>query len=177
MPDDAVSLRDWMTERFAAQQRAVEQLALTQQRAVEALAESQDKAVKALADTSARETALLKDQVERIATLHADAHGREHKLNQDAIAKAEQAMEQRWEGANKFREQLTEQAATFVRRDMLDTQLASLNARYEQEFKILNQRLMALEHNSATLQGRFWALGIGVGLLVVALNLASRWLP
>src|SRR5688572_16854842 len=97
----SITLREWVSEQFTAQQRALEMLATTQQRSLEMLAETQ-----------ARETKVLKDQVEKIADLHADAHKREHALTEEALSKAEQAVDRRLLEMNNFRAQLTDQAAT-----------------------------------------------------------------
>lgn len=153
-PRDAggITLREWVTERFTAQQRALEMLA----------------------DTQIRETRVLKDQVEKIADLHADAHAREHLLTQEALDKAEEAMERRIAGLNEFRQQLSDQASTFVRRDMVDEKLAASAERYEREFKSLSDRVYQLERASANLSGRMWALGVGVSLLVVFIQFVQR---
>lgn len=192
MPDDEISLRQWMDERFDAQQRAVEQLAVSHHREVEALALSTKTAVDALAKSAAQETALLATQVERIAALHAEAHAREHALTGDALDKAAVSMEKRLESMNEFRDQLREQASTFVRRDMMDQRIAAIISRAEQDMRAITERIdretlavhvritdlttsfdtriKVIENLNSNMNGRFWALGVGLGLLVVVMN-------
>lgn len=193
MTDDEITLKEWIHERFSAQDKAVELLAVSHQRAIEMLAAANKAALEALAETSARETLLLKDQVERIATLHAEAHGREHALTGDALDKAATSMDKRLEGMNEFRAQLNQQAATFVRRDMLDAQMSAMNSSSEQDVRLLSERidrettsisaritaltktiddrLKILETASANMAGRLWALGVALGLLIIVANL------
>ena len=61
---------------------------------------------------------------------------------------------------NQFREQLTEERATYMtHKDLVPLEI----------------RVQTLEHARANLDGRFWAMGAGVGLLTVVLNIVLRF--
>jgi hypothetical protein len=147
-----VSIYDWIDERFTAQQRALEMLA----------------------ETTARETKVLKDQVEHIANLHAESHQREHALTQEALNKAEASMEKRLEAMNEFRAQLSDQAATLVRRDYMDEKFATVTERYERDLKLMQDRLYVLERSASNLSGRMWALGGFTSVAVILINIGIR---
>ncbi len=52
-----------------------------------------------------------------------------HASSEKAIEKSEVSMEKRFEGVNAFRDQLQDQAATFMPRELAESQAAALNAR------------------------------------------------
>jgi len=62
-----------------------------------------------------------------------------------AVTKAESATEKRFEAVNEFRGQLTDQAATFMRRDEADTRIRALDDKYGIETKRIGDRLNELE--------------------------------
>jgi len=65
--------------------------------------------------------------------------------------------------SNKVRDQLREQAATFVNRESYEMANASMAHRIE-----------LLEAAAANVQGRMWALGISLGIFVTILQLFVR---
>ena len=98
--------------------------------------------------------------------VHQDAHHREHLEYRERIETATVALDKRLDQMNEFRAQLTEERALYVRRDMLD------------EFRIASAkvtdanaaRIRDLETAKSNLEGRFWAFGLGLGALVVIVN-------
>lgn len=163
--DTPVTLRELLEHQIKAERDVIDQRFIEMNRALELRAE-----------TNTREVNLLKDNVERIAMLHADAHAREHELTTIALEKAERAMEHRLENVNEFRGQLRDQAATFASRDLMDERLGVITTRIEREVESIDARLKVLEHNAANMSGRLWSMGVGVGLLIIVINLAFRWL-
>jgi hypothetical protein len=73
-----------------------------------------------------REFDLWKSYHEREISLNHAAHDKQHEIEKEAEQKAETALDKRLEGMNEFREQLKEQAAGFITRDMSDERLKNL---------------------------------------------------
>lgn len=98
--------------------------------------------------------------------VHQDAHDREHIEYRDRIETATVVLDRRLDQMNEFRAQLTEERALYVRRDMLD------------EFRIASAkvtdanaaRIRELETAKSNLEGRLWAVGMGIGALVIVIN-------
>lgn len=107
---------------------------------------------------------------------HSEAHTREHVMNDQAIVKAYETMEKRLESMNEFRDQLRDQAATFVRREVLDTAMTGLTQRIEKSEDVFENRIARLELANANMTGRLTALGIAMGIIVVVVNVALRFL-
>ncbi len=93
-----------------------------------------------------------------------------------AVAKAEMASEKRFESVNEFRLQLSDQAAKFVSRDVLDGQALAVDARFEgiaRELVVLRERLVGIEQqkvgrNEQRTQAN-WTVGValsGAGLML-----------
>jgi len=74
-----------------------------------------------------------------------------------AVDKAETAAGKRFESVNEFRAQLSDQAQTFILTQHSD------------------ERIKALESSGANLQGRLWALGAIIAFVVIAVNVAIRF--
>lgn len=96
---------------------------------------------------------------------HAVAHDREHQATKEAIGKAEESMERRLTGMNEFRDALRDQASNFVTRDMLAL-----------EGKDTDRRLSMLESNANTARGYILGVGAALGILVIIVNIALRFL-
>ena len=71
----------------------------------------------------------------------------EIKSMQDAIRLARKELDRRLDGMNEFRDQLRNQAATFVTREISDVQ-----------HKRLEDRLSSLEKQKSNLEGRMWII-------------------
>lgn len=166
-----VSLREYIEAILHEQDRALIQLAASQERALQALAaqqarevftlaESTEREVQTLAAAHAREVQELKANVLELARLHSEAHAREHNLSQTAVEKAEVNVNDR----------LAEMNKTFLAR--LDA-LASAGQLYRET---MLDRVALIEKKDANLDGRFWALGVGLAILVVVINIAMKFL-
>lgn len=103
------------------------------------------------------------------------AHRREHILSDKALEMASVALHSRLEEMNKFRDQLREQAATFIPRELFDEKIDALTKADHTTNVDINRRLVLIELGASNMQGRLWALGVGITIfstvLVIALNL------
>jgi chromosome segregation ATPase len=115
--------------------------------------------------------AALREAASELAAAHQSAHEREHEMNTLAVTKAQEVMENRLASMDQFREQLRDQAGTFVRRDLMDSEISVVEAKVRQNA----DRISALERKEANLAGRFTALGIGIGLVVIVVNVLLRF--
>ena len=99
----------------------------------------------------------LRDYFERVLSEKERAHKAEFEAAQQALKLATEALVARLETMNEFRAQITEERADYVRREGL---YAAINP--------IDDRLRKMEDRGANLDGRFWALGIGltIGLAV-----------
>lgn len=121
----------------------------------------------------------------RETALHAVNHAHEHARDNEARQIALGGMEKRLEGMNEFRAQLKEQASTFATKEMLeqlrlrfDTLGGQLPTGYATKdiVEALDKRLDTLEKYQSNMQGRLWAMGAGIGAVVVLVNIAIRFL-
>lgn len=112
---------------------------------------------------------------------------------QTAVAKAEQATERRFEATNAYREQLSDQANTFMPRTESTARWEATMERIENYAEMHRRdmvtvrdmadrltassdaRLKALEAGNANMQGRLWALGTVIALVVITVNVAIRF--
>jgi small-conductance mechanosensitive channel len=146
MDTQFTGLRDLLSERYETQTKAVESAFLAQQTAMQAALTAAERAVA---------TALLSAE--------------------KAVGKAEVAAEKRFESVNEFRAQLTDQAATFVRRDEVDIRIRSLTEKVSEVELRLTSRLDSIQGQSKggadnRAQGLV-ILGAGVGIVGVAIAL------
>jgi hypothetical protein len=109
-------------------------------------------------------TATVSAQAEKVALALASAD--------KALTKAETATEKRFEGQNEFRQQLSDQTATFITRRELETMRESWDERSNR----VTDEVHELQRIGANMQGRLWALGAGVSVVVIVINVAIRFL-
>lgn len=102
----------------------------------------------------------LRDYFERILVEKDTASRVLAEANQRALDLAAASVRAHDVLTNQFREQLTEERATYMTR---------------KDLAPVEQRVTILEHAQSNLDGRFWALGIGVSLLTLVLNVALRF--
>lgn len=102
----------------------------------------------------------LRDYFERILSEKDTASRVLAEANQRALDLAAASVRAHDVLTNQFREQLTEERATY----MTGKDLAPLEI-----------RLKELEHSRANLDGRFWALGAAVSLLSVVIGVVLRF--
>jgi hypothetical protein len=109
-----------------------------------------------------------------------------------AVDLAQAGVNQRLEGMNEFREQLRSQAATFVTSTEIEAKMNTANATHaEQDRRLqlleqnklnvtahdtLEKRIQVLEQNIANLEGRFWAISVGFGVVTLAINIALHFI-
>lgn len=114
----------------------------------------------------------LREYLERKNDLHWFAHGREHELLAQQVITTEKALDIRLESMNAFRQQISDQAHTFVARDSLDSREQLI----KDDAGRLDDRLGKIERWQAAVDAKFWALGVGFSIFVVALNLITRYI-
>ena len=150
-----------------------------------------------VSDRRAVETALEAEQrrLEEHRTAHAAAHEAhsalhdssnaahvdQHRAEQRAIEAATTAMDKRLDAMNEFRDQLRDQAASFVRRDQLESLDASVDRRYEElrsliatereERRSNEGARRGINQSTAFIVGAIGLTGTIVGILVVVVNL------
>lgn len=121
-------------------------------------------------------------EVDRRAIASLDAARREanfaQEANDRAIQKAEVASDKRFDAVNEFREQLREQTASFMPREVVDQLVTQINQR------ITTLESMALQGEGAkgaiqrkddrSLQWAIWAAGALVIIVVVIINLILK---
>jgi hypothetical protein len=95
-----------------------------------------------------------------------------------AVLKAETATEKRFEGVNEFRQQLADQAGTFIPRKEAEQRMETLLERMEtlrhsvsSDDAKLDERLKTLEQGASNMQGRMWALGTAIAAVVIVVNI------
>ena len=129
----------------------------------------------------------MREYIESLLNERVRAHEREHELLERSVKDTKDNLDSRLEGMNLFREQLREQAATFARADTIQGKIDAMAERMEKlEGALLsrmeananesNRRLTVLERAGANLEGRMWALGVGITLVVVVVNIALRFI-
>lgn len=97
----------------------------------------------------------------------------------EAVTKAEASVNERLAAMNEFRQQLSDQATTFMPRKEAEQLLSASIDRIEairDAFIVadekLNERVKLLEQAGSNLQGRIWALGAVIATVVVIVNVA-----
>lgn len=122
-----------------------------------------------------------------LAEAHATAHAREHAMTEAALTKAEVAVDKRLEQMNEFRGALSDLSMRMATREMLETNLgalhdkvsavqSNLSQRLDTAHEGLDKRIRILETANANLSGRLTAMGIGIGLVVIVVNIGLRFL-
>ena len=109
-------MREMLNERYATQTKALDAAFLAQQTAMKTAFDAADKAVAAALESAEK-----------------------------AVTKAEAAAEKRFESVNEFRQQLTDQAATFVSRTEYTVNHATLNDKFDAEAKRTTERISTIE--------------------------------
>jgi chromosome segregation ATPase len=115
-------------------------------------------------------------------------HNREHQMIQDAVAKAEQSVNVRLEGMNELRAQINSERGSYLSRAEYDAKheaLAhavdalerSMIAKIDNAERTLASRIASLENAQANMAGRLWAVGVGLTIMVVVINVALKLAP
>lgn len=207
-PDD-VDLRDYFEQRIMAERERtdakhaelitmVSALKYAREQLTEAHAvaharehEATDLALTKAHDVTREAIKLGRDSAAELASVHAAAHEREHVahqhehvLTEDALKKAATHIDQRLAAMNEFREQLRDQAATFVRRELMDAEFKALAARLETAITGVEQlvsqraqsnadRITVLEQNQAQAAGRDKGIGTSWAVVLAVVGLVG----
>lgn len=102
----------------------------------------------------------LREYVERIIRDHERAQQAQYEAAQKTVDVTAAALHEKLQEMNAFRMQLERERATYVQWKMLDP---------------LVERVRMLEDRSSNLDGRFWALGVGLTILTTLLSLGLRF--
>lgn len=128
-----------LDERYATQVKALDAAFLAQQTVMRTAFEAADRAVGAALASSTKAVEVALAEVARTADMHAVAHTKDHlqheeihRLERIAIDKADESMNMRLLGMNEFRDQLRDQAATFVSRKEVESTLVASTAKADQ---------------------------------------------
>lgn len=158
-PNDEVSLRTFLEQRIDAQGEAsalsdtmsaeAVRIALDAQKtALSAALEAQKQALEAQKEA----VRIALEVVDRSAGLHAsnhdrahETHERVHRLEKEWLVKSEGAMDTRLSAMNQFREQLKEQAASFVTRSEAETVALARQSRFEAAAEAVSKRVAETE--------------------------------
>lgn len=131
-----------------------------------------------------RAATVLADRVRETAEFHASAHDREHQaherehvLSETALVKSDLQLDKRLDSVNGYREQLRDQAGTFVSKEVLD----ALRTDFLQRMDRNSAEIDALRSQNERMQGilsvaRFLGVG-GIAIAVGALILAFTGHP
>ncbi len=156
---DEVSLRTFLEQRIDAQGAASSLSDAVSAEAVRIALEAQKTALSAALEAQKQALEAQKEAVrialqvvESGATLHAmnhdrahEAHERVHRLEKEWLVKSEGAMDTRLSAMNQFREQLKEQAASFVTRSEAETVALARQSRFEVAADAISKRVAETE--------------------------------
>lgn len=111
------------------------------------------------------ETVTLREHLEALEAVRWAAHHDAHDAQETALARADETMTIRLEGMNEFRRQLDRERGSYVTGDRMEDKIAPLIA-----------RLDLLERAQSNMSGRFTAATIALGLVVVVVNVALKFI-
>lgn len=167
--DDEISLREHVQRQLDLQGRHFERVIEDLRGMLDERYQTQTKAVDAAfaAQQQAMTTALAAAE-RAVATALQSA--------ERAVSKSEAAQEKRLEGVNEFRAQLSDQAATFVRRDDVDVRIAAITERLNDTINkvtkldenVIARSAQRVEARSAS-GAVYAAIGFGISLLLAAM--------
>jgi chromosome segregation ATPase len=104
----------------------------------------------------------LKALEERLSQ-HERTQSREADLDSKSVERTRGEMERRLAEMNELRSQINSERSLYVTRDMLDARLQAALTRIE-----------SLERDKANIQGRFYAAGVALSVLVILINWVLR---
>lgn len=106
-----------------------------------------------------------------------EAHKNEHKLLASAIDRAGQDIDRRLEEMNQFRAQIQEERGEFLTKMEYESRHRELEIRLSTTKDGQDKRIGALELAKSNMDGRIWALGAGITILTVMVNMFFRYWP
>ena len=86
-------------------------------------------------------------------------------------AAAAKSLDHRLSSMNEFREQLSKERGSYVTAEVHRAEIQTISSTASASQKEVERRLGALEILMANYIGRFWALGVAVTLLTIAINI------
>ena len=122
----------------------------------------------------------MKDELKLVRESEQDrweSHLREHAIVAEMIKKTETQLNSRLEDMNSLRTQITSERGMYITRDAVDERMAAVNSKIDERGGSagtaiqsvqtqLAQRIEAMERANANLQGRLWALGVGLTIVM-----------
>ena len=159
-------LRELIEERFAAHTR--EHLMIR-----EMVSKAEDSVNTRLEGMNALRSQIERERSQYLSRVEYDA---KHETLEQRVADAERTLAARLDGVERT---LTERVIG-IEKALVERIAASdktITDRLTISDRATNERLNLLERGSANLSGRLWALGVGIGLLVVAVNVALKFMP
>lgn len=112
---------------------------------------------------------------DKLADERWSAHERVHTVGQKAMDATVESIYLRLEQMNKFREDVVEDRADFVRNDIYAAAHTVLQNKLEAEIESNRRRLGEIEKFKSNLEGRFWMLGIVLLAINATLALVLRF--
>lgn len=120
------------------------------------------------------------DDHHREHEVHEKSHNREHEFTKEALTKAEKTTDERFKSTNEFREQLRDQASTFVTRDVINTLTKEIDRRFADVEKVGSSRyetnrtsITAIEKGDLKQEGRGLGQTGALGAIVASVGFAS----
>ena len=105
-------------------------------------------------------------------TEHSLVQQREILQSKETVHDTRNEIDRRLREMNEFRQQLTNERATYVTRDMLDARLHTFESKQDST----NDIVASIERKMANQEGRFWAMGVALSVAVIILNIALRFI-
>lgn len=103
-----------------------------------------------------------------------DTHAAQHMMEDKAVDLAQQAMDKRLDGMNEFRDQLRDQASTFVRRDQLEAFIAQYERAHTEVVMLIATEREERRANEGRDRGTSGTIGwifAGLGALATILSI------
>lgn len=107
------------------------------------------------------------------------AHEEKHAMEYRAIILARVALDKRLEEMNELRKQIDHERGKYLPRDLYDKEhdafRDSIYTKFDSLRETLSSRVSLLENSKSNLEGRMWAIGAMISLIVIVVNLALHF--
>ncbi len=108
------------------------------------------------------------------------SHEDRHEAEARAVALASKDINRRLDEMNELRRQIENERGRYLPRDLYDKEHDALretmNVRYDTLRDNLDIRLKTLENSKSNLEGRLWAIGAMISVIVIVINLGLHFL-
>jgi hypothetical protein len=101
---------------------------------------------------------------------HKELDNLRHAEEQKSLAAAEVNLDRRLDTMNQFREQLTAERGHYVNRELHDKMESTVMSKIDKIDFDMDGRLKILETYAANVQGRIWAMGAGITIIVTGVG-------